>query len=108
MGKKGQRKFTAEEKATILRRHLVEKKQVSDICDEYKIRPGLFYEWQRAALGNLAIALESNKPRKTASKKEEELERRNKALEERLRKKEHVIAEVTEEMVNLKKELGEP
>ena len=108
MGKKGQRKFTADQKASIILRHLIEKKPVSEICDEYNIRPSLFYEWQRTALGNLAMALESNNQRKSSSKKEEELEKKIKALEEKLLKKDNVIAEVTEEMVSLKKERGEP
>ena len=39
--KSGQRRhFTAEEKATILRRHLSEKVPVSDLCDEYRICSG--------------------------------------------------------------------
>jgi len=43
------RQFTAEEKAIILRRHLSEKVAVSDLCEEYKIQPSLFYVWQRQA-----------------------------------------------------------
>jgi transposase-like protein len=36
--KKTRRKFTAEQKANIIRRHLKGKVPVSDLCDEYKIR----------------------------------------------------------------------
>ena len=32
--KRARRKFTAEEKAAMLRRHLVDKVPVSDLCDE--------------------------------------------------------------------------
>jgi hypothetical protein len=56
MSKRGRtirRGFTAEQKATMLRRHFVGKVAVSDLCDEYKIQPSLFYLWQRQALGNL-------------------------------------------------------
>ena len=31
------RQFTAEKKATILRRHLADKVPVSDLCDKYQI-----------------------------------------------------------------------
>ena len=33
--KRSRRKFSAEEKAVILRRHLQDKVPVSDLCDEY-------------------------------------------------------------------------
>ncbi len=36
------RQFTAEDKATILRRHLADKVPVSDLCDEYHLQPSLF------------------------------------------------------------------
>ena len=52
------RSFTPEEKATILRRHLVDKIPVSDLCDEYRIQPTLFYLWQRQALEHLSAALQ--------------------------------------------------
>jgi hypothetical protein len=41
--KRQRRQFTPEDKATILRRHLVDRVPVSDLCDEYKIQPTLFY-----------------------------------------------------------------
>ncbi|MCC7003079.1 MAG: hypothetical protein IT357_13060 [Gemmatimonadaceae bacterium] len=40
--KKARRQCTPEEKAIILRRHLVDKVAVSDLCDEYAIQPTLF------------------------------------------------------------------
>ena len=42
MGKQKRRRFTTEQKAVILRRHLVDKVPVSDLCDEYKIQPTVF------------------------------------------------------------------
>jgi transposase-like protein len=38
--KNGRRKFTGEEKMAILRRHLVEKVPVSDVCDHAGIPSG--------------------------------------------------------------------
>lgn len=34
--KRSRRLFSTEQKVAILRRHLVDKVQVSDLCDEYK------------------------------------------------------------------------
>ena len=55
--RKKRRRFTPEDKATILRRHLADKVPVSDLCEEYKIQPSLFYQWQRQLLDNAASAL---------------------------------------------------
>ena len=38
-GKRRRRQFSPEDKAAILRRHLVDHVPVSDLCDEYHIQP---------------------------------------------------------------------
>ena len=38
--------YTADEKVNILRKHL-EKVPISNICDQYKLQPMVFYRWQR-------------------------------------------------------------
>ena len=102
------RKFSAEEKAAILRKHLVEKKPVSDVCDEYGIQPSLFYGWQRQLMENMAAALDGGAGRRQRNGREERLTSKIEALESKLTKKDNVIAEISEEFVRLKKELGEP
>jgi transposase-like protein len=104
--KKIRRKFTAEQKAAILRRHLQDKVQVSDLCDEYKIQPSVFYTWQRQMLDNLSRSLEANGGSRKAAR-ESRLESEIAALKAKLAKKDGVIAEISEEYVALKKELGE-
>lgn len=54
------RKHSTEQKVAILRRHLVDKVPVSALCEEYKIQPSVFYQWQKAALENLGAALDSS------------------------------------------------
>lgn len=51
------RQFTTEEMAALLRRHLVDKVPVADICDELKLQPSVFYQWLRHAHENPAAAL---------------------------------------------------
>lgn len=46
MKQKRRRRFTIEEKVTILKQHLLEKKALSDLCDENNIHPTMFYRWQ--------------------------------------------------------------
>jgi transposase-like protein len=102
------RQFTTEEKAAILRRHLVDKTPVADICDELKLQPSLFYQWLRQVHENLAGALIASNPAASdPSKREKELAAKVAYLEERLAKKDSVIAEISAEFVQLKKELGE-
>ena len=106
--KKTRRKFTAEQKAAILRRHLQDKVPVSDLCDEYKIQPSVFYGWHRHLIENLANALENGGRSRARDAREARLERENEVLRAKLAKKDNVIAEISEEYVTLKKELGEP
>lgn len=109
MAKRKRRNYSNEQKAEILRRHMVDKLPVSDLCDEYKLQPSVFYGWQKQLMSNLGVALEatSGKRARKGATRERELERKIEALEARLVKKDNVIAEISEEHVALKKELGE-
>lgn len=62
--KQKRRRFTPEQKAAVLRRHLVDKAAVSDLCDEYKIQPSLFYGWQRQLLENMETVLDGGQGRR--------------------------------------------
>ncbi len=103
---KNRRSFTAEQKAAILRRHLVDKVTVADLCEEYKLQPSVFYGWQRQVMLNLEASLERSGQRRRDSARAL-LERENKKLRIRLSHKDEVIAEVAAEMVSLKKQLGD-
>jgi transposase len=104
--KRTRRQFTSEQKAEILRRHMVDGVPVSDLCNELGLQPSLFYQWQRQVFENLAGAL--NGPTATGpSRREKELSVEVNRLRERLTKKDGVIAEISAEYVQLKKELGE-
>lgn len=105
--KRDRRNFTAEQKATILRRHLVDKVAVSDLCEEYKIQPSMFYQWQRQALENLEQAISAKGERGRAIR-EAEKQGKIERLEAKIAKKDGIIAEISEEYVALKKTLGEP
>jgi transposase-like protein len=52
--KRSRRHFTIEQKVAILKRHMVDKVPVSDLCNELGLQPSVFYQWQRQALENLA------------------------------------------------------
>lgn len=101
MGK--QRKhYSPEQKVAILRRHLVEKVPVSDLCNELHLQPTVFYRWLKEFFeqGSTAFRPSSN----SESRRDKE---RIAALEAKLKSKNEVLAELMEEHVALKKRLGE-
>lgn len=97
------RRFTAEEEATILRRHLADKVPVSDLCDEYTIQPSLFYTWQRQALEHLSAALQDGRTQRAEAHETTRAQQAIAALEARLHQKDAIIAFVSEEHLALKK-----
>jgi transposase-like protein len=97
------RRFTSEEKVRVLRRHLVDKESVSEICEKEGIAPTQLYQWQKQFFENGAAAFE-RQPSKPDRREAERIQ----ALESKLRKKDEVISELMEDHVKLKKELGEP
>jgi transposase-like protein len=73
----GQRRhFDATDKVTILKRHLLEKVAVSDLCDELGIAPNQFYRWQKEFFENGYRAFDSGRKAKAASDgKDQKIER---------------------------------
>jgi hypothetical protein len=92
-------------KAAALKRNLVDKVPASEICEEMKLQPSVFYTWQRQLFENADVALADSRSR--ASSRERKLEAEVAALQARLARKDSVIAEITEEHVKLKKAVGE-
>ena len=98
------RYFTPQEKVAVLKRHLLEKTPVSDLCDELGIVPALFYRWQKEFFENGHTAFENGRTSKAADEaRAVQIER----LEAKLQRKNEVLAELMEEHTQLKKELGE-
>ena len=95
------RKFSGEDKVRILKRHLVDKIPVSDVCDEQGLHPTMFYKWQKEFFENGAAAFE-----RRADAKSRWLEKENAALKTKMSQKDEVIAEIMESHVALKKVLG--
>lgn len=102
---RSRRSFTAQEKLTAVRRHLVDKVPVSDLCDELGLQPTQIYQWQKMLFENGGAAFA-----KTGrwAKLEDANEKKIKALETKIQLKNEFVAELLQEHVQLKKELGEP
>jgi transposase-like protein len=46
------RHFSGDQKAAVLKRYLVEKAALSDLCGEYGIQPNQVYQWQATLFEN--------------------------------------------------------
>ncbi len=101
--KRKRKQYTPEEKVAILRKHLLEKVPVSEICDEQGLQPTVFYRWQKQFFERGAEAFRQSQNRETTRMKQQVTQ-----LEEKLAKKDEVLGEVMEEYVALKKALGAP
>ena len=99
---KNRRHYQSEEKVKILRRHLLDRIPVSDICDETGISPTIFYKWQKEFFENGAVAFE-----RKSNSSEKRLEKQIARLQEKIAYKDGVIAEIMEEHIELKKNIGE-
>jgi len=62
--RKERKHYTAEEKVAVLRRHLLDKVPLSDLCEELSLKPTVLYRWEKSCLrtkrvhsaGNTALA----------------------------------------------------
>ncbi len=99
------RRFGTDQKATILKRYLVDKVPMSDLCDEYGIKPNQIYAWQKILFDNAVTAFHqvANRKASNLSAQEEKIAR----LEAKLVQKNEVISELMEENVRAKKSIGE-
>jgi transposase-like protein len=92
---------TAQEKASILREHLIEKVPVSELCERHGIQPTVFYRWQKRMFENLPGLFERSRGSDGGS-----LKAQNEALKAKLAHKDMVIAEIMEDFIETKKTLG--
>ena len=101
---KQRRHFSGSEKVALLKRHLVEKAPVSQLCEEADIYPTQFYGWLKEFFENGHAVFDNGRKAKAVEDGQlAKIER----LEAKLQRKNEVLAELMEEHTLLKKELGE-
>ncbi len=101
------KQYSPEQKVSIVRRHLLENVSISDLCDDYGIHPTQYYQWQKQLFehGEGAFARRPNKA--NVKRQQNAHEKKISHLEEKLQGRNEVVAELLQEHVQLKKELGE-
>jgi transposase-like protein len=102
---KSRRHFSPEQKAEIVRRHVAGKEPVSDLAEELHVQPSQIHTWIKQVLDHSAQAFATTA--KSSRRADDRKDRQIAALEAKLVKKNEVVAELMEEHVQLKKELGE-
>ena len=101
---KQRRHFTGTEKVAILKKHLVDNVPVSKLCEEHDLYATQFYTWLKEFFENGHRAFDNDRKSKaTENAKDHKIEQ----LEAKLQRKDSVLAELMEEHLHLKKELGE-
>ena len=100
---KPRRHFSSHEKVKILREHLIDHVPVSQVCEKHQIQPTLFYAWQKTFFENGTTAFERQPSHSRASLEQRKITQ----LEQKLQRKDEVLAELMTEHIMLKKSLGE-
>jgi transposase-like protein len=94
--------YTSDEKVNIIRKHLLERVPISDLCEKYKLQPIVFYRWQKQFFENGARSFDGERKHNNRSHEEKIL-----TLEQKLQTKNEVLSELMEEHLKLKKNFGE-
>ena len=85
------RRFSAEQKAAIVRRHLSGKEPVSDLADEVSVQPSQIHLWVKQLLDQADRAFQPNGRRSSAPN---DLQQRLARLEAALARKDELLAEL--------------
>jgi transposase len=95
---------SADNKVLTIKRHLLDKVPISQLCDELRISVNTFYNWQKELFenGHLAFA----KIDRRVARAEDAQQKTIAGLEAKVQRKDGIIAEIVEENVALKKNLG--
>jgi transposase-like protein len=97
MGKR--KRYTAEEKVKILREVLEDGKQISQVAEKYGLSPNNIFKWRKQLFEDGLQTFQIK--RADISGKADE--RKITALEDRIKQKDEIIAELAEELLALKK-----
>ena len=97
MGKR--RRFTAEEKFSMVKELLSKTKTVSQICEEYGIYPNQVYYWQKQFFENALNGFQESSEGRTHAAEE----RKVKTLENEIRIRDEVISKLVQENIASKK-----
>jgi len=97
MGKR--KRYTAEEKAKLLREVLENGKTVSEVAEAYQVHPNNIMKWRKQLLEEGKQTFQTKRSDISGKAKERKIA----ALEDKIKHKDEVIAELAQELLELKK-----
>jgi len=97
MGKR--KRYTAEEKIKILRELQEDGKSISQVAEDYDIHPNCIFKWRKQHLEMGVQGFQTKRKDITAKAKDRKIA----SLEDKIKQKDEVIAELAEELLALKK-----
>jgi len=99
------RRWKPEEIVAILRRVLLDKTEVSRVCEEVGCCPSQVYRWQKELRDQGGLVFERSNG--SADKRVKVAEVKTSKLEAKLRRKDEVLSELMEEHLRLRRSLGD-
>jgi transposase len=99
--KKTKKHYSSAEKVVLLRRHLEQREGISTLCEEQELRPTVFYRWKKEFFEGGAAAFDRQSHTETV-----QLRQQLNDLKQEIARKNEIIAEVLQELVQYKKILG--
>jgi transposase-like protein len=102
---KQRRHFEGTQKVAILKRHLLDKVPISDLCDELGLYPNQVHNWLKEFFENGHAAFDNGRKDKA---RENANVQKIQQLEAKLTRKNEVMAELMEALTEEKKRNGAP
>jgi transposase-like protein len=93
------KRYTAEEKIKILREMQEDGKTISQVSEEHGIHPNNLFKWRKQHLEMGIQGFQASRKDITGKAKDRKIA----ALEDKIKQKDEVIAELAEELLSLKK-----
>ncbi len=93
--------YSAEKKVEILREHLENQVPLSELSRRYHINPNMLYKWKKQ-LFESAVNIFSGNQKKSLSQQSQ----KTNLLEEKLKDRDSLIAEIMSDNIRLKKKLN--
>ena len=99
------RRFSPEQKAAIVRRHLAGKEPVFDLAEEVSVQPSQIHLWVKQLLDQADRAFQPNGRRNSGPN---EVQQRQASLEAALAHKDALLAELLQQFVRLAQQSQQP
>lgn len=100
------KRHTSKTKIQVLKRYLQKKEPISKLCEEFGCIPGSVYQWQEALFARGEMIFDASGGAVGRPRDVKKDEKKSKELEQKIREKDEIIAELMGEILKAKKLSG--